>query len=170
MRDGQQFLQLAPWLVVFPCLAIALLSIATVLAGEHPIDEVLQRDLEGAPKELTVLTCGRIPEHPAELLVSPPAPVDVDSVPVDGPPEDAVVVSPDPEPPSPPSLPRAETGSGASIAGAAPDTALVPSSAHTPAPLHTFNCSRIGLAPVRRRGARPRERWLLSEAHRRKCN
>ncbi len=46
-------------------------GLATVLAGEHPIDEVLQRDLEGAPKELTVLTCGRIPEHPAELLESP---------------------------------------------------------------------------------------------------
>lgn len=46
-------------------------GLATVLAGEHPIDDALQRQLEGAPKELTVLTCGRIPEHPAELLESP---------------------------------------------------------------------------------------------------
>ena len=34
VRDGQQFLQLAPWLVIFPCLAIGLVSIATVLAGD----------------------------------------------------------------------------------------------------------------------------------------
>ncbi len=34
VRDGQQFLQLAPWLVVFPCLSIAALSIGTVLAGD----------------------------------------------------------------------------------------------------------------------------------------
>jgi capsular exopolysaccharide synthesis family protein len=46
-------------------------GLATVLAGEHELDHALQRDLEGAPKELTVLTCGRIPEHPAELLESP---------------------------------------------------------------------------------------------------
>ncbi|MFV8750862.1 GumC family protein [Nannocystaceae bacterium ST9] len=46
-------------------------GLATVLAGEHPIDDALQGQLEGAPKELTVLTCGRIPEHPAELLESP---------------------------------------------------------------------------------------------------
>jgi capsular exopolysaccharide synthesis family protein len=46
-------------------------GLATVLGGEHHIDEALQRDLEGAPKELTVLTCGRIPPHPAELLESP---------------------------------------------------------------------------------------------------
>lgn len=35
VRDGQQFLQFAPWLVVFPCLAIGLLSVATVLVGDH---------------------------------------------------------------------------------------------------------------------------------------
>jgi succinoglycan biosynthesis transport protein ExoP len=46
-------------------------GLATVLAGEHQLDEALQGQLEGAPKELTVLTCGRIPEHPAELLESP---------------------------------------------------------------------------------------------------
>ena len=34
VRDGQQFLQLAPWLVIFPCLTIAALSVGTVLAGD----------------------------------------------------------------------------------------------------------------------------------------
>ncbi len=46
------------------------IGLATVLQGEHELDEALQGELEGAPKELTVLTCGRIPEHPAELLES----------------------------------------------------------------------------------------------------
>jgi len=34
VREGQQFLQLAPWLVIFPCAAIAFISILTVLAGD----------------------------------------------------------------------------------------------------------------------------------------
>lgn len=40
VRDGQQFLQLAPWLVIFPCLAIGLLSVGTVLAGDKLRDFV----------------------------------------------------------------------------------------------------------------------------------
>lgn len=40
VRDGQQFLQLAPWLVIFPCLAIGVLSVATVLAGDKLRDFV----------------------------------------------------------------------------------------------------------------------------------
>ncbi|MBE9604544.1 ABC transporter permease [Acetobacteraceae bacterium H6797] len=35
VRDGQQFIEIAPWLVIFPCLAIALASIGTVLLGER---------------------------------------------------------------------------------------------------------------------------------------
>ena len=35
VRDGQQFLELAPWLAIFPCVAIALVSMAAVLAGER---------------------------------------------------------------------------------------------------------------------------------------
>lgn len=35
VREGQQFLQLAPWLVVFPCAAIAVVSVFTVLAGDR---------------------------------------------------------------------------------------------------------------------------------------
>jgi peptide/nickel transport system permease protein len=35
VRDGQQFIEIAPWLVVFPCLAIALASVGTVLLGER---------------------------------------------------------------------------------------------------------------------------------------
>jgi len=35
VRDGQQFLQIAPWLVVFPCLAVALTAVFTLLAGER---------------------------------------------------------------------------------------------------------------------------------------
>lgn len=35
VRDGQQFLQNAPWLVLFPCLAIALVSVGTVLVGDY---------------------------------------------------------------------------------------------------------------------------------------
>ncbi|WP_159999229.1 ABC transporter permease [Roseomonas sp. 18066] len=35
VRDGQQFIEIAPWLVVWPCLAIALASIGTVLLGER---------------------------------------------------------------------------------------------------------------------------------------
>jgi peptide/nickel transport system permease protein len=35
VRDGQQYLQIAPWLVIWPCAAIGLVSIATVLAGDR---------------------------------------------------------------------------------------------------------------------------------------
>lgn len=35
VRDGQQFIELAPWLVIFPCVAIAVVSIGTVLVGER---------------------------------------------------------------------------------------------------------------------------------------
>lgn len=35
VRDGQQFIELAPWLVIFPCAAIALTSIGAVLLGER---------------------------------------------------------------------------------------------------------------------------------------
>lgn len=35
VRDGQQYVQLAPWLVIFPCLAIAVFSIGVVLVGDY---------------------------------------------------------------------------------------------------------------------------------------
>ena len=35
VKEGQQFLQIAPWLVIFPCAAIALISIGTVLTGDR---------------------------------------------------------------------------------------------------------------------------------------
>ncbi|WP_431283129.1 ABC transporter permease [Humitalea sp. 24SJ18S-53] len=35
VRDGQPFLQIAPWLVIFPCLAVSLTAIGTVLLGER---------------------------------------------------------------------------------------------------------------------------------------
>ena len=35
VRDGQQFLEIAPWLVIFPCLAVALTAIFMLLAGER---------------------------------------------------------------------------------------------------------------------------------------
>jgi peptide/nickel transport system permease protein len=35
VRDGQQFLEIAPWLAVFPCLAVALTAMGTLLAGER---------------------------------------------------------------------------------------------------------------------------------------
>jgi len=35
VRDGQQFLELAPWLVIFPCLAVALTAMGMLLAGER---------------------------------------------------------------------------------------------------------------------------------------
>jgi peptide/nickel transport system permease protein len=35
VRDGQQFIEIAPWLVIYPCLAIAMASIGTVLLGER---------------------------------------------------------------------------------------------------------------------------------------
>jgi capsular exopolysaccharide synthesis family protein len=45
-------------------------GLATVLQGEHQLVDALQGDLEGAPELLQVLTCGRIPENPAELIES----------------------------------------------------------------------------------------------------
>jgi peptide/nickel transport system permease protein len=35
VRDGQTFMQIAPWLIVFPCLAVSLTAIGTVLVGER---------------------------------------------------------------------------------------------------------------------------------------
>ncbi len=35
VRDGQQFIELAPWLVIFPCVAVAVVSIGTMLLGER---------------------------------------------------------------------------------------------------------------------------------------
>jgi peptide/nickel transport system permease protein len=35
VKDGQQFIELAPWLVVFPCAAIGLASVGTVWLGER---------------------------------------------------------------------------------------------------------------------------------------
>lgn len=35
VRDGQQLIEIAPWLVIFPCAAIALVSVGTVLVGER---------------------------------------------------------------------------------------------------------------------------------------
>ncbi|PRP96498.1 putative tyrosine-protein kinase in cps region [Enhygromyxa salina] len=46
-------------------------GLATVLEGTHELVDALQGDLEGAPETLEVLTCGRIPDNPAELLESP---------------------------------------------------------------------------------------------------
>jgi peptide/nickel transport system permease protein len=34
VRDGQQFIELAPWLIIFPCAAIAIASVGSVLVGE----------------------------------------------------------------------------------------------------------------------------------------
>jgi peptide/nickel transport system permease protein len=35
VRDGQQFIQIAPWLVVFPCLAVVAVAVATVALARH---------------------------------------------------------------------------------------------------------------------------------------
>lgn len=35
VKEGQQFLQIAPWLVIFPCLAIAVVSVGAVLTGDR---------------------------------------------------------------------------------------------------------------------------------------
>jgi peptide/nickel transport system permease protein len=35
VKEGQQFIQFAPWLTVFPCLTVALISTGAVLAGEN---------------------------------------------------------------------------------------------------------------------------------------
>ncbi|MBL8701172.1 MAG: ABC transporter permease [Alphaproteobacteria bacterium] len=35
VKEGQQYMQIAPWLVLFPCLAIAVVSIGTVLTGDR---------------------------------------------------------------------------------------------------------------------------------------
>lgn len=40
VRDGQQFLELAPWLVIFPCLAVALAAIAMIVLGERLRDRL----------------------------------------------------------------------------------------------------------------------------------
>lgn len=42
VRDGQQFIQLAPWLVLFPCLAVVAVAIATVALAQW-----LQRSADG---------------------------------------------------------------------------------------------------------------------------
>jgi peptide/nickel transport system permease protein len=35
VRDGQQFIEIAPWIVIFPCLAVVLTAIGTTLIGER---------------------------------------------------------------------------------------------------------------------------------------
>jgi len=35
VRDGQQLIELAPWLVIFPCVAIAIVSVGAMLLGER---------------------------------------------------------------------------------------------------------------------------------------
>lgn len=35
VREGQQFIQIAPWLVIFPCAAVSIVSIGTVMIGER---------------------------------------------------------------------------------------------------------------------------------------
>jgi peptide/nickel transport system permease protein len=35
VRDGQQFIQIAPWLVVFPCLAVVVVAVTAVALGRH---------------------------------------------------------------------------------------------------------------------------------------
>ena len=35
VKDAQQFIQIAPWLVIFPCLAISVVSIGAVMFGER---------------------------------------------------------------------------------------------------------------------------------------
>lgn len=35
VRDGQQFIEIAPWIVVFPCLAVALTAVGTMIVGER---------------------------------------------------------------------------------------------------------------------------------------
>jgi peptide/nickel transport system permease protein len=35
VRDGQQFLEIAPWLAIFPCMAVALTAMGMLLAGER---------------------------------------------------------------------------------------------------------------------------------------
>jgi peptide/nickel transport system permease protein len=35
VRDGQQFIELAPWLVIVPCVAIAVVSVGAMLLGER---------------------------------------------------------------------------------------------------------------------------------------
>lgn len=47
VKEGQQFLQIAPWLVIFPCAAIALISIGTVLTGDRLRRAVAMQDQRG---------------------------------------------------------------------------------------------------------------------------
>lgn len=35
VRDGQQFIEIAPWIVIFPCLAVALSAVGVMLVGER---------------------------------------------------------------------------------------------------------------------------------------
>jgi peptide/nickel transport system permease protein len=35
VKEGQQFIQFAPWIIIFPCVAIASVCIASVLFGER---------------------------------------------------------------------------------------------------------------------------------------
>lgn len=45
-------------------------GLSAVLEGTAALDEVLQASPDGAPELLSALCCGKIPEHPAELLDS----------------------------------------------------------------------------------------------------
>ncbi len=45
-------------------------GLSTVLGGSSTLDEALRSDLDGAPDSLSILTCGPVPENPAELLDS----------------------------------------------------------------------------------------------------
>lgn len=48
------------------------LGLAAVLVGERTLDDAIISKLEGAPDNLFVLPCGKLPENPAELLDSAP--------------------------------------------------------------------------------------------------
>lgn len=48
-------------------------GLSAVLSGEANIDAVLQHNVDGAPELLSVVTCGSVPDQPAELLDSPNA-------------------------------------------------------------------------------------------------
>jgi capsular exopolysaccharide synthesis family protein len=47
-------------------------GLAAVLVGERALDDAIVRGLEGAPENLAVLPCGKLPDNPAELLDSAP--------------------------------------------------------------------------------------------------
>jgi capsular exopolysaccharide synthesis family protein len=44
------------------------IGLSNVLSGQASLSEALQHEVEGAPELLSVLTCGAVPENPAELL------------------------------------------------------------------------------------------------------